>query len=177
VEVFGASGGLALLRSELLADVGLLEESFFAYLEDADLAWRARLQGWGCVVAPKARASHVYSATGGHGSPLKARLLARNRLRLLARCWPTALLLRCAAAIARYDGLAMGYGLYTGQRAIVAGRLAFLGELRIALGQRRAIQAGRTAPVRRLHAWLEPAPAPQQVLREARELDAVLADR
>ncbi|NJK81046.1 MAG: glycosyltransferase family 2 protein, partial [Chloroflexaceae bacterium] len=71
VEVFGASGGLALLRRELLDDIGLFAEDFFNYLEDADLAWRARLRGWRTVVAPAARARHVYSASG---SPFKQRL-------------------------------------------------------------------------------------------------------
>lgn len=50
--VFGASGGLALLRRAMLDDVGLFAESFFAYLEDADLAWRMRLRGWRAYTAP-----------------------------------------------------------------------------------------------------------------------------
>ena len=34
--------------------IGGLDPSFFAYLEDADLAWRARMAGWRCVLAPRA---------------------------------------------------------------------------------------------------------------------------
>ena len=52
VGVFGASGGACLLRREMLDDIGLFEESFFAYLEDADLAWRAQVRGWKTLLTP-----------------------------------------------------------------------------------------------------------------------------
>jgi GT2 family glycosyltransferase len=41
-EVFGACAGAALYRRATLNQIGLFDEDFFAYLEDADLAWRAR---------------------------------------------------------------------------------------------------------------------------------------
>ena len=47
--IFGPSGGAAVYRRELLADVGLMEPGFFNYLEDVDLAWRAQLRGWRSV--------------------------------------------------------------------------------------------------------------------------------
>ena len=53
-EVFGPSGGAALLRRAMLEEVGLFRPEFFAYLEDVDLAWRARLAGWRCLLAPGA---------------------------------------------------------------------------------------------------------------------------
>ncbi len=168
--VFGASGGLALLRRELLDDVGGLEPAFFSYLEDADLAWRARLRGWGCVLAPGARARHVYSATAGQGSPFKQRLLGRNRIRVIVRCLPAPLLRGCLMSILRYDLLAMAYGALRGQRAIVAGRLAALSELPELLAQRRAIQARRTASLDELAEWLAPAPPPWEALGVRRRL-------
>ncbi|NTV65485.1 MAG: glycosyltransferase family 2 protein, partial [Oscillochloris sp.] len=128
-EIFGASGGLALLRRALLDDVGPFAADFFSYLEDADLAWRARLRGWGAVFAPGARARHVYSASGGQGSPFKQRLLGRNRLRLLVRCLPGPILRDCLPAILRYDTLAIGYGLLRRQPMIAAGRIEALAEL------------------------------------------------
>jgi GT2 family glycosyltransferase len=160
--IFGASGGLALLRRSLLADIGPFEASFFSYLEDADLAWRARLRGWGCVLAPAARARHVYSASGGG---LKQRWLARNRLRVLVRCLPAPLLVECLPAIVRYDLLAVAYAILRRQPTMIAGRLDGLSEFPALLEQRRAIQARRTAPVGELARWLLPAPAPLDVLR------------
>lgn len=155
VPIFGATGGLALLRRTLLDDVGLFEEGFFAYLEDADLAWRARLRGWSSVVAPDARARHISSATGGEGSPLKQRLLARNRVRVVVRCLPSPLLARCLPTILCYDALAMAYAAYSRQPAIAAGRLAALSELGGLLRQRRIIQRRRTASINDLARWVE----------------------
>jgi GT2 family glycosyltransferase len=61
--VFGACGAAALYRRAMLDDVAVngeyLDEGFFAYYEDADLAWRARLQGWRCVYEARAVAHHV----------------------------------------------------------------------------------------------------------------------
>jgi GT2 family glycosyltransferase len=174
VEIFGASGGLALLRRAMLDDVGVFAGDFFSYLEDADLAWRARLRGWGAVLAPGARARHVYSATGGQGSPFKQRLLGRNRLRLIVRCLPAPILRECVPAILRYDLLAAAYGLLRSQPAIAAGRLEALRELPALLAQRRQIQAGRTASIAELSAWVEPAPSPIAALRAQRRLTALL---
>ena len=52
--------------------VGGLDASFFAYLEDADLAWRARMAGWRCLLAPRAVGLHQHSSTLGHGSSAQA---------------------------------------------------------------------------------------------------------
>ena len=61
-DVFGASGAAALYRRSMLDDVRVdgewFDEDFFAYREDADLAWRAQWRGWRCryVAAATARA-------------------------------------------------------------------------------------------------------------------------
>ena len=81
--VFGPSAGAALYRSDMLRDVGLFDSLFFSYLEDADLAWRARLKGWRAVHTPYAKVRHEYSATGGQNSPFKRRLVSRNRIWLV----------------------------------------------------------------------------------------------
>jgi GT2 family glycosyltransferase len=175
--IFGPSGGAALYRRALLEDVGLMQPGFFSYLEDADLAWRAQLRGWCSVVAPGARARHVYSATGGQGSPFKQRLLGRNRLLTILRCLPGPLLRSCLPQILAYDLLALAYGLLGRQPAIVAGRMAALRELPALLAERRAIQARRSAPLADLARWLEPAGPPWHALREQRRLDAILSER
>ena len=175
-EIFGASGGLALLRRELLSDIGPFAEDFFNYLEDVDLAWRAQLRGWRCYLAPGARARHVYSASSGQGSPFKQRLLGRNRLRVLIRCLPTPLLRDCLPAILRYDLLALGYAALRRRPAIAAGRLEALVELPALRQQRRMIQARRTASSGALARWLEPAPSPLAALRVERQLAGLSAN-
>jgi GT2 family glycosyltransferase len=62
--VFGASGAAALYRREALEDVAygggeVFDEGFFAYREDADLAWRLQRRGWRCLYRPEARAAHA----------------------------------------------------------------------------------------------------------------------
>ncbi|MGH2524060.1 MAG: glycosyltransferase family 2 protein, partial [Anaerolineales bacterium] len=49
VEIFGPCAGAALYRHALFDDVGVFDENFFAYLEDVDLAWRARWRGWRAI--------------------------------------------------------------------------------------------------------------------------------
>jgi GT2 family glycosyltransferase len=103
VEVFGASGAAGLFRRTMLEAVGGFDESFFAYLEDADLAWRAQMNGWRCVYAPRAVVVHHHSATLGHRSSEKYFLVGRNRVRMLAKNATRSQLLRHGARIAAYD--------------------------------------------------------------------------
>jgi len=64
-----AVGALMAISREALAAAGLLDEDLFAYVEDVDLAVRARRAGFAVVVAPGARARHRVSAsTGGEAS-------------------------------------------------------------------------------------------------------------
>jgi GT2 family glycosyltransferase len=62
-EVFGVSGAAAVHRRAFLDDVGLLDEDFFSFREDADLAWRGRLFGWRAIYAGDAIAVHVRTVT------------------------------------------------------------------------------------------------------------------
>lgn len=61
--VFGASGAAAFYRrtmlEELRAGEEYFDEAFFAYREDADLAWRAQWMGWPCLYIPEAKAFHI----------------------------------------------------------------------------------------------------------------------
>jgi GT2 family glycosyltransferase len=82
------SGCAGVYRRELLDEVGLLDESFFAYAEDVDLGLRARWAGWDCWYVPSARVYHKYSATTGSFSPRKAFLVERNRFWVLLKNFP-----------------------------------------------------------------------------------------
>lgn len=61
--VFGASGGASLYRCSMLKQVGLFDESFFAYFEDVDLSFRAQLAGWKIRYQPSAVAYHHVGKT------------------------------------------------------------------------------------------------------------------
>jgi GT2 family glycosyltransferase len=82
------SGCAALYRRAMLDEVGLFEESFFLYCEDADLGLRARWKMWECVYAPDAIVDHKYSQSSGRASETKAWYVERNRLRVAIRNLP-----------------------------------------------------------------------------------------
>ncbi|MHB8505306.1 MAG: glycosyltransferase family 2 protein, partial [Acidimicrobiales bacterium] len=64
-EYFFASGTAVALRAETFARVGGLAEPLFAYFEDADWSWRARLAGLRVLYDPGAVVDHRQSATSG----------------------------------------------------------------------------------------------------------------
>ena len=142
-DVFGASGAAALYRMQMLRDVGGFDERFFAYYEDADLAWRARMRGWRCVYEPTAIVYHVHSATLGHESPRKHYLVGRNRVRTLAKNATGAHLLRFGPAIVAYELAYITFVAFSSRTlAPLRGRLRGLAEWRTF---RRVGAAGRRA--------------------------------
>jgi GT2 family glycosyltransferase len=108
-EVFGVSGGAALYRRSALEEVGGFDPTFFAYLEDVDLAWRLRMRGWRSLYAPRAVVLHHHSATLIHQSDEKYFRAGRNRVRLLAKNADRRLLLRYGLPMALYD---LGYVMF-----------------------------------------------------------------
>jgi GT2 family glycosyltransferase len=66
-EVFGVCGAAPLYRRKMLEDIEIngefYDESFFSFLEDVDLDWRARLLGWKSFYVPEAVAMHHRGGT------------------------------------------------------------------------------------------------------------------
>jgi GT2 family glycosyltransferase len=167
-EPFGPCAGAALYRRTMLDEVGLFDERFFAYLEDVDLAWRARRAGWRCRYVAAAEARHQHSATGGEGSPRKRYLLGRNKVWLVAKNYPSRGLWRWLPLVVAYDLAAVGYALVARRDgSALRGRLAGLAGLRRALRSRSA-QDG--TPV-----TLLPPEWPWRVPRRYRHLARVVA--
>lgn len=89
VNVFAACAGAAIYRKSLLESLGYFDGAHFAYLEDMDLGYRARIQGYRNVYAPKAVVYHVGS--GFSGSPhnsFKVKLSSRNNVYLAYKNMP-----------------------------------------------------------------------------------------
>ena len=129
-ECFGPSGAAALYRRAMLDDVGLFDEDFFAYAEDADLDWRAQRAGWRCLYVPTARVYHIASATAGEGSRFKNFLLGRNKVWMFAKNVPGGKYIGWIVLLLAYDVIAVGYGLLVrGDWGAVEGRLAGLAGL------------------------------------------------
>jgi len=92
-EIFGASGAASLFSRKALEKIKLsageyFDNSYFAYYEDVDLAWRLRMTGFKSFYCPKAVVHHVHSATAGRISGFKAYYLNRNRFFTLIKNYP-----------------------------------------------------------------------------------------
>jgi GT2 family glycosyltransferase len=178
--VFGASAGAALYRRSALEDVAevgrdgratVFDERFFMYLEDVDLAWRLQLRGWRSAYAPAAGVRHHGSASAGEASPFKNRLLARNKVWTVLKCYPLPALLAYGPLILTYDLASIPYRwLLQGQTAALRGRLDAGRGLRGCLERRRRIQARRTATWADISAAMSPLASPMGVWRRYRHL-------
>jgi GT2 family glycosyltransferase len=87
-EVFGFSGGAALLRTGAVRAAGGFPAEFFLYYEDTDTSWRLRLAGGSVGYAPAAVVRHRHAASSDRTSALFSFHNERNRLLMLARCAP-----------------------------------------------------------------------------------------
>jgi GT2 family glycosyltransferase len=94
IEVFSASGTASLWRGDVLRELGGFDERFFAYYEDVDLSFRARLLGRECWYAPRAVAAHRRGGTAGEDLRFTLFHPAKNRWSFLLKCAPAGLLVR-----------------------------------------------------------------------------------
>ena len=76
-----ASGCCLLFRREVLEKVGLLDDKYFLYYEDADLNQRIKKAGYEIFYVPKAVLIHVNAASsGGAGNALQDYFITRNQM-------------------------------------------------------------------------------------------------
>lgn len=79
-EVDFATGAAMFIRREVIEKVGMFNEKYFLYLEDADFSQRIRRAGWKIVFVPGAKVWHKVSQSSGIGSDLNDYYITRNRL-------------------------------------------------------------------------------------------------
>jgi GT2 family glycosyltransferase len=115
-EVLFPSGCAALYRREMLEEIGLFDEDFFAYGDDTDIGLKGRLAGWKCLYIPRAVVYHRYSQSSGPYSPLKAFYAERNRVWIAVKYFPLSLLLK-SPFYTLWRFLLQGYGALTGRGA------------------------------------------------------------
>ena len=83
-EVFWATGACLMVRSELCKRLGGLDSRFFAHMEEIDLCWRMKLEGYSVNVVPSSMVWHVGGGTLPASSPMKLFLNYRNNLLMLS---------------------------------------------------------------------------------------------
>lgn len=107
-KVFSSCAGAAIYRKHIFNEIGFFDELHFAYLEDIDIGYRARIAGYNNWYEPKAQVYHIGSGTSGSKyNHLKIRLAARNSLYLIYKNMPVIQL------ILNFIPLLIGYLLKT----------------------------------------------------------------
>jgi GT2 family glycosyltransferase len=91
-EVFSSCAGAAIYRKDIFEQIGVFDEEFFAYLEDIDLSYRAKVHGYVNYYSPAAKVYHVGSATSGESkgnlNSFKVHISARNNVYLIYKNMP-----------------------------------------------------------------------------------------
>ena len=88
--LFSSCAGAAIYSMKILNEIGGFDENHFAYLEDTDIGWRARIHGYRNIFLPRARVLHVGSAsTGSVYNDFKVKNTSRNSIYLIYKNMPT----------------------------------------------------------------------------------------
>lgn len=88
-EVFFNCAGAAIYRKSIFDKIGYFDEDYFAYLEDVDIGYRARIHGYQNVFYPEAIVYHVGSGTSGSRyNSFKTSLSSRNNIYLIHKNMP-----------------------------------------------------------------------------------------
>jgi len=158
-EVFGVSGAAAMYSMQFVRDVTIggefLDEDFFTFREDADVAWRGQLFGWKAVHVPDAIAHHVRTVT-----PEKRRSLTavinmhgvKNRFLLRIKNEGLYLAIRNAPFELTRDLIAIVATLTIERSSLPALSWLWKNRRRI-MEKRRAIQSRRRVSDRQLAGW------------------------
>lgn len=88
-KIFSSCAGAAIYRMDILTEIGFFDENHFAYLEDVDLGWRARLAGYENRYEPSAIVYHAGSGfSGSRYNEFKINLSSRNSIYLILKNMP-----------------------------------------------------------------------------------------
>jgi len=159
--VIGATGAAALYHRTMVEDISVdgefFDEDFFAYREDADLAWRAQLMGWSCLYVPDAVAWHVRRVTPERFKQLPDEInrhSIKNRFLMRAKNISPGLYLRLLIPITARDLLIFGYCVMFNRR-LLSGLNLFWSKRRSIREKRKWIQAHRRVSDRELAPWFD----------------------
>ena len=157
-EIFSVGGAAALYRRAALEDVGPFDEDYFAYLEDVDWGFRARLAGYTARYEPAALGYHRGGATLGQINAFSLFQLRRNQVWFVVKNYPTRELVRHGPAVVAFNLVEIAVALKRRQlRIVLRAYAAALAGLPGAMRKRRAIQRARRIGPDGLRAMVLPA--------------------
>ena len=115
VSVFWTSGAAMLIRGNLWRDSKGFDADFWAHMEEIDLCWRIKNQGFRVAVIPASKVYHLGGGSLAYGSPQKIYLNFRNNLFLLYKNLPPKRFYQTLMIRMILDGIAAIQFLVTGQ--------------------------------------------------------------
>lgn len=188
--VFGGTGAALLLRREFVIDASraqplpatgsaqhyeLFDESFFAYREDADLAWRAQSLGWRCIYVPTALGYHQRVVLPERRESLPAKLNlygVRNRFLLQWKNLCLSNLLRCNFSLLLRNLLVIG-GVLVRERSSIPGLLDAVRLVPHQLKWRREITKKRRVAPFALNRWFSATPHIEPLLSKGAQVKPI----
>jgi GT2 family glycosyltransferase len=163
--VFGASAAAALYRRSMIDDIsasdGFFDPDFFAYREDADVAWRAQLLGWRALYTPAASAYHVRSVVPGNRLAVPAVLnmhSVKNRFLMRIKNMTAGLYRRCWLQATARDAVVLA-ACFLYEQSSLAAFWHTARCFRRALERRRAIMRRRRISDESLALWFNGQPS------------------
>lgn len=116
-EIFWATGAALFIKGELFHDIGGLDASYFAHMEEIDMCWRIKRAGYKVMVCPESTVYHVGGGTLSYETPRKTYLNFRNSLSTLIKNERKRKLLWLIPLRLVLDGVAGGLFLVQGKFA------------------------------------------------------------
>lgn len=157
IDITYASGASLLIKKEYYPSKISFDTEFFAYLEDQDLGWQARIQGLRIIASARSKVWHKYDFQKKHLNNFKFYLLERNRFTFILKNfeWKTILLITPAFCIMEIgiigDSIARGYF-----REKMRSYVDFFKAIEKTLAKRTLIQKERTKSDRELFSFFNP---------------------
>lgn len=147
-EVFWATGACMFIESRVFFEMGGFDADYFAHMEEIDLCWRMKNQGYKIGYASGATVFHLGGGTLNYMSPFKTFLNFRNSLITLLKNEKRFVFWKLIFRLF-LDGIAGIKFIFSGHFkhcwAIIKAHFSFYGQLRKTLRKRKAIK--KTSPL------------------------------
>jgi len=114
-EIFWASGACLFIKSEAYHNAGGFDEFFFAHMEEIDLCWRLKNQGYKIMYCPNSTVFHLGGGTLSKINPKKTFLNFRNSLLAIHKNLPKNIRFKTIFIRLIFDGIAVARFLVSGQ--------------------------------------------------------------
>jgi GT2 family glycosyltransferase len=148
--VFWASGASMFIKANIFHQIGGLDASFFAHMEEIDLCWRVKNAGYQVYYTPNSKVYHIGGGSLPKENANKTYFNFRNNLFMLAKNLPSKQVVIVLLFRLFIDALAAFYFLFTyGYRhflAVVKAHFHFYKRIPYLMKYRKTVEYNHTHP-------------------------------